>query len=36
MSPRLECWDECFAGWTYFMTSIETLAETGTGTPFGS
>ncbi len=36
LSPQLACWDDCFAGWTYFMTSIETLARTGTGTPFGS
>jgi uncharacterized protein YndB with AHSA1/START domain len=36
LTPQLECWDECFAGWTYFMTSIETLVETGTGTPFGA
>ena len=35
LTPRLECWDACFAGWTYFMASIEALAATGTGTPFG-
>jgi uncharacterized protein YndB with AHSA1/START domain len=34
LTPRLECWDDCFAGWTYFMASIEAFAETGTGTPF--
>lgn len=36
LTPQLECWDDCFAGWTYFMASIESLAETGTGTPFGA
>ncbi len=34
LTPRLECWNDCFAGWTHFMASIQTLAETGTGTPF--
>lgn len=34
LTPQLECWDVCVAAWTYFMTSIETLARTGTGTPF--
>ena len=36
LTPRLECWDDCFAGWTHFMASIEACAETGTGTPFGA
>jgi hypothetical protein len=36
LTPRLTCWDDCFAAWTHFMASIETLAETGTGTPFGA
>ncbi|BEP14215.1 SRPBCC domain-containing protein [Acidothermaceae bacterium B102] len=36
LTPQLACWDDCFAGWTYFMTSIETLVETGTGTPYGA
>jgi uncharacterized protein YndB with AHSA1/START domain len=36
LTPRLACWDNCFAGWTHFMASIEACAETGTGTPFGS
>jgi hypothetical protein len=36
LTPQLECWNDCFAGWTYFMASIETVAQTGTGTPFGS
>ena len=36
LTPQLECWDDCFAAWTYFMASIEIFAETGTGTPFGA
>lgn len=36
LTPQLQCWDECFAGWTHFMASIETFAATGTGTPFGA
>ena len=36
LTPQLECWDDCFAGWTHFMASIETFAATGTGTPFGT
>jgi len=36
LTPQLECWNDCFAGWTYYLASIETLANTGTGTPFGA
>ncbi len=36
LTPRLDCWDACQDAWTYFMSSIETCAKTGTGTPFGS
>jgi uncharacterized protein YndB with AHSA1/START domain len=36
LTPQLRCWDDCFAGWTYFMASLETFAETGNGTPFGA
>lgn len=36
LTPQLECWDDCLAGWTYFLASIEALVRTGTGTPFGS
>lgn len=32
----VECWDACVAAWMYFMASIEALAKTGTGTPFGA
>lgn len=36
LGPQLECWDDCVAGWTYFMASIGTLARTGIGTPFAA
>ena len=36
LTPQLECWDDCFAGWTHFMARIKTFAESGTGTPFGA
>jgi uncharacterized protein YndB with AHSA1/START domain len=36
LTPQLECWDACVAAWAQFMASIQTLAETGTGTPFGA
>jgi uncharacterized protein YndB with AHSA1/START domain len=36
LTPQLDCWDDCAAGWTYFMASIEALARTGIGTPFGA
>src|SRR5579859_1021457 len=36
LTPRLDCWDSCAAAWTYFMSSIEACATTGTGTPFGT
>ncbi|HEX4703382.1 MAG TPA: SRPBCC domain-containing protein [Pseudonocardiaceae bacterium] len=36
LTRRLECWDACFAAWTFFMSSIETVVRTGTGTPFGA
>lgn len=34
LTPKLACWDDCVAGWTQFMASIQTFAETGIGTPF--
>lgn len=36
LNEQLECWNDCCAAWTHFMASIETAAETGTGTPFGA
>jgi len=33
LSPRLECYDQCQAGWNYFLPSLRAYAETGTGTP---
>jgi uncharacterized protein YndB with AHSA1/START domain len=34
LTPQLECWNDCFAGWTQSLASIQTFAETGTGNPF--
>lgn len=34
LTPELECYSPCADAWTYFLTSIEALATTGTGTPF--
>jgi uncharacterized protein YndB with AHSA1/START domain len=34
LSPRLECFEECQAGWNYYLPSLRAYAETGTGTPF--
>src|SRR4051812_37491395 len=34
LTPQLACWEDCFAGWTHFMASIQAYAETGTGHPF--
>jgi uncharacterized protein YndB with AHSA1/START domain len=34
LTPQLDCWDASVAGWTQFMASIQTFAETGTGAPF--
>jgi uncharacterized protein YndB with AHSA1/START domain len=34
LTPRLDCFDACVGAWTQFMASIQTFAETGTGTPF--
>jgi hypothetical protein len=36
LTPRLDCFDSCATAWTYFMSSIEAFATTGTGTPFGT
>ncbi|MDQ2810626.1 MAG: SRPBCC domain-containing protein [Actinomycetota bacterium] len=36
LTPQLECWGDCRTAWTHFMASIETFAQTGTGTPFGA
>ena len=36
VTPALGCYADSVAGWTMFLTSIETLAATGTGTPFAA
>lgn len=35
LGPQLECWQACTGAWAQFLASIEALATTGTGTPFG-
>jgi uncharacterized protein YndB with AHSA1/START domain len=34
LTPALECYDHCEAGWDYFANSIAQLVETGRGTPY--
>lgn len=34
MTSALDCYHACVDSWTYFLAGIETLASTGTGTPF--
>jgi hypothetical protein len=34
VTPALACYADSVNGWTLFLTSIETLAATGTGTPY--
>jgi uncharacterized protein YndB with AHSA1/START domain len=36
LNPELECFDMCSAGWNHFLGSLASLAETGTGQPYGS
>ena len=33
LTPRLECFDMCFAGWTHYVDSLVSYAETGSGRP---
>lgn len=33
LRPRLDCYDQCSAGWNYLMGSLAAYAETGTGRP---
>jgi uncharacterized protein YndB with AHSA1/START domain len=34
LSPKLECYHQCEAGWGYFLDSLVAFAERGQGTPF--
>ena len=34
LTPALDCYDHCEAGWDYFANSIAQLVETGHGTPY--
>ena len=34
LTPALQCYQICNGGWNYFLVSLQSLAETGQGTPF--
>jgi len=34
LSPKLECYDHCEAGWDHFLDSLVAFAERGKGAPF--
>lgn len=34
LSPRLECFEQCQAGWNHYLPSLRAYAESGTGTPY--
>lgn len=34
LSPRLECFDTCQAGWNFYLPSLRDYAESGTGRSF--
>ena len=36
LSPRLACYEDCEAGWDYFLGSLVALAQDGIGRPFRS
>jgi hypothetical protein len=34
LSPQLECYDTCRAGWDQYLPSLRDYIETGTGNPY--
>jgi len=34
LTPGLECWDDCFSGWTYYLGSLADHTDRGDGRPF--
>jgi uncharacterized protein YndB with AHSA1/START domain len=34
LTPALQCYQLCDGGWNYFLGSLQSLAETGQGTPY--
>jgi uncharacterized protein YndB with AHSA1/START domain len=34
LTPQLDCFDECFAGWNLYLESLKQYVEHGTGTPY--
>ena len=33
LTPRLDCFDMCFGGWTHYVASLVAYAQTGEGSP---
>jgi uncharacterized protein YndB with AHSA1/START domain len=36
LQPALECYESCEAGWDFYLRSLASYAETGTGQPYAS
>jgi hypothetical protein len=36
LTPRLDCYDFCFAGWAHFLASLMAYVNTGQGHPHGA
>jgi uncharacterized protein YndB with AHSA1/START domain len=36
LTPALECFTDCYLGWSHFMQSLSQYLETGVGMPFSS
>jgi uncharacterized protein YndB with AHSA1/START domain len=36
LQPALECFESCEAGWDFYLRSLASYAETGTGQPYAS
>lgn len=36
LTPQLECFEDCYLGWSHFMQSLMKYIETGAGMPFKS
>jgi uncharacterized protein YndB with AHSA1/START domain len=34
LGPQLDCYDQCRAGWDYFLPSLRDYAQTGAGRPY--
>jgi uncharacterized protein YndB with AHSA1/START domain len=36
LTPKLECFDDCKAGWDHFLPSLQQFVDTGVGNPWAS